>query len=47
MKPLKQAVVYLLRALAWAFAPVELVRAVGPGKRPLRRHEWNRRDDYR
>ena len=29
-----------LAALRGFFAPVDLVRQVGPGQRPLERHEW-------
>ncbi len=34
------AVLFGLRRLLAIFEPYELVRQVGPGKRPLRRHEW-------
>jgi hypothetical protein len=33
-----------IRDLGRWFAPVELVREVGPGQRPLQRHEWEKVD---
>jgi hypothetical protein len=38
----RRALVLALKRMISLFSPVDLVRQVGPGMRPLPRHEWER-----